>query len=616
MLNHPLTNDRFDEAIAISETPFSARTGNARASRQPGEPQGCGNAERTVWYRYEAPRDEGLVANTYGSNHPTALAVYAGRDIDQLTVVGCDSNLRGNSLVAFEATRGTMYFFQVGATTVRGGDLAFNLEQPGRNIPVSVSRSGGYAEAASTSASLSRDGRFVAFQSQARTLDPDVDAHGCLDAPIPDRLLFLTVPVSYLCSNVYISDRESGRIRLVSLSTDGAPANLSSDHPYLSGNGRFVAFRSFATNLVPGDTNGSPDIFVHDLQTGRTERVSVSSSGKQSIPLPTVYGPVTVDQPSISDDGRYVAFVSNAGDLVPSDGNLSADVFVHDRLRHVTERVSIDSAGREQELTIPGTDGLGDRDQQRQSRTELIINGQQGASWFAPSISADGRYVAFRSQASNLVPGDTNRAVDMFLRDRLRNTTERVSVSSTGEEGDDATDTTYEAARPMVSADGRYVLFTSYASNLVPDDTNGMRDAFVRDRLLNRTTRVSVSSSGEEAKNGQFVGDAAISADGRWIVFTSNAEGLAPGNQHDPGSPGVPFAGEGGFFIHDLVRGTTESILYEQLGDPLAGGGKFGFPSADGGVIAYVAACLHPLCGSTGAFSQVFVHERPQRYLP
>src|SRR5205814_1263965 len=197
-----------------------------------------------------------------------------------------------------------------------------------------------------------------------------------------------------------------------------------------SADGRFVAFAAWARNLAPGDTNGFGDVFVHDRGTGVTERLSVDGAGTEAND--------TIHQPAISADGRFVAFVSAATNLVPGDTNGLSDVFVHDRRTRRTERVSVDSAGTQAD----------------------------GAS-ASPALSADGRFVAFSSSATNLVPGDTNGQADVFVHDRRTGTTERVSVDSAG------TGANGWSERPSISADGRFVAFCSYATNLVPRDTNG-----------------------------------------------------------------------------------------------------------------------------------------------
>ncbi len=210
--------------------------------------------------------------------------------------------------------------------------------------------------------------------------------------------------------------------------------------PSISADGRYIAFTSSASNLVPGDTNRNSDVFVHDTVTGTTSRVSIDSDGHQANGSSW--------HPSISADGRHIAYGSRASNLVAGDSNGRDDVFVHDTVTGTTRRVSIDS------------------------------NGNQASSDLeAPSISADGRYIAFTSQASNLVAGDTNGADDVFVHDTLTGTTRRVSTNSDGDQANAS------SMDPRISANGRYIAFYSYASNLVPGDTNGKLDVFVYDTL-------------------------------------------------------------------------------------------------------------------------------------
>jgi Tol biopolymer transport system component len=335
----------------------------------------------------------------------------------------------------------------------------------------------------------------------------------------------------------------------------------------ISADGRYVAFRSDATNLVPGDTNGVEDVFVHDRQTGVTERVSVDSSGKE--------GNSHSVAPAISGDGRYVAFLSGASNLVPGDTNGHEDVFVHDRQTEVTERVSVDSSGKE------------------------------GKGWSRnPAISADGRYVAFESEASNLVPGDTNGDPDVFVHDRQAGVTERVSVDSSGNQG------MGWSFHPAISADGRYVAFDSWAGNLVPGDTNGRGDVFVHDRQTGITERVSVDSSGNEGNRNSW--DPAISADGRYVAFASDASNLVPGDTNNF----CDFNQDGNLencpdvFVHDRQTGVTERVSVDSSANE--GNGWSGNPaiSADGRYTAFDSRADNLVPGDTNNWSDVFVHDR------
>jgi Tol biopolymer transport system component len=311
--------------------------------------------------------------------------------------------------------------------------------------------------------SISSDGRYVAFESEATNMVSG-DTNNSRDIFLRDRQTFTTTRVS--------------------LSSSGAESDSNCFEPSISADGRFVAFFSPATNLVAGDTNGLADIFVRDRLNSTTERVSVATGGAQSNSYSV--------SPAISADGRYVAFTSAASNLVAGDTNFQNDVFVHDRQTGTTERVSVATSGAE-------------------------ANNESNS----PSISADGRYVAFLSYAGNLVAGDTNGAADVFVRDRQNGTTERVSVSSSGAQGD----IFMASYNPSISADGRYVAFNSEATNLVAGDTNGATDMFVHDRLTGITERVSLATDGTQA-NASSVYPPSISSDGRLVAFPSDASNL------------------------------------------------------------------------------------------
>jgi Tol biopolymer transport system component len=257
----------------------------------------------------------------------------------------------------------------------------------------------------------------------------------------------------------------------------------------VSGNGRYVAFYSGATNLVPGDTNGVTDVFVRDTWLNVTERVSVAPDGTQA----NGQNVLSFGAPAISADGRYVAFVSSASNLVPDDTNAALDVFVRDRVAGMTARVSVASDGA-----------------QANADSNLAV-------WNSVGINDTGRYVVFASSASNLVPGDTNKDHDLFLRDTIANTTERVNLTPAGEQSERGIQATF----PSISADGRYVAFDSSWDLTLPRDqqTNQIR-SFVRDRVAPTTLRLPGNSlDGDPARmdsNG-----VQVSADGRYVTFTT-----------------------------------------------------------------------------------------------
>jgi Tol biopolymer transport system component len=307
----------------------------------------------------------------------------------------------------------------------------------------------------------------------------------------------------------------------------------------MNDDGRYVTFESEADNLVPDDTNQIKDIFVHDRETGETSRVSVDSAGNQTESFPnevvSSYLEGASQKPSISGDGRYVAFQSFARNLVTDDTNNVDDIFVHDRETGETIRASVDSLGNQ---TVSYTNGLGSGS----------IGSRLGGGSYNPSSNGDGRYIAFESTAENLVPNDTNGKfhIDIFVHDLLTGETTRVSVDSSGNQAENYRNNNGRGAGsvfdphggssfdPCISPEGRYVAFSSSARNLVPDDTNGefYLDAFVHDRETGETTRVSVDSAGNQATGSTSHGDFAgsdhptISDDRRQAVFSSIADSL------------------------------------------------------------------------------------------
>jgi Tol biopolymer transport system component len=409
-----------------------------------------------------------------------------------------------------------------------------NLAETSR---VSVSSTGGQGDLSSFATGISARGRYVAFSSDATTLVKG-DTNGKRDAFVHDRLTGETTRVSvsstgeqsncsdpFGCSSatgisangryvgivsdapnlvsgdtneasdVFVHDRQTGETTRVSISGSGSEGNGASGLAAISSDGRYIAFTSSASNLVPGDTNDTADVFIHDLRTGRTTRVSLNSHSGQ-----TNRGGDSWD-PAISARGRYVAFTSNASNLVPRDTNNLGDVFVRDLRTGRTTRVSVSSRGKQ---------AGGDR----------THNGSNAAS-----ISANGRYVAFHSAASNLVRGDTNRVFDIFVRDRKTQRTRRVSVSNRGRQAN------AESFGPeSISPDGRYVAFGSLATNLVAGDVNDITDVFVYDRRTGRVTIASRNTAGQQGNDGSGNAVGAFSADDAYLAFSSWSSNLVDGD--------------------------------------------------------------------------------------
>lgn len=323
----------------------------------------------------------------------------------------------------------------------------------------------------------------------------------------------------------------------VSISTSGVEGNGDSRSADVSADGRFVVFSSKASNLVGNDTNGVEDVYLYDRAASTLARVSVSSNGAQA------NGPSTV--PAISGDGRWITFNSSATNLVVGDTNASQDIFLYDRLSKATTRVSVTSSGQQTAgdsfgpayLSVDGryivfityADLLGtgaftgsvsgyryDRTTASVGSLCLLPNGSEGRGCVAPTLSDDGRYVSFESSGSGLVPGDTNATKDVFVRDMVAATTTRVSVDTAGAQANGYSD------GASISGNGQFVAFRSFATNLVPGDTNAATDVFVRDVVAGITQRVSLASSGTQGNGDSMTahglgdgGSHALSRDGR-----------------------------------------------------------------------------------------------------
>jgi len=403
---------------------------------------------------------------------------------------------------------------------------------------------------------VSYDGRYVAYYSEASNLVAD-DTNEAGD--------------------IFLHDRERGTTTRVSLNSKGDQGNFESTFPTLSSDGRIVTFTSTASNLVEGDTNAKPDVFVRDLQTGLTTRVSITSSGKQASGVSYTYFP------AIAADGNSVAFASNAGDLVASDANGTFDVFVHDRTTGQTTLVSVGAPG-----------------------------GQANGPSRHATIAGNGRYVAFQSLASNLVANDTNAMEDVFVYDRETRTNTRVNLGPNGRE------TNGPSGRAAISHDGKTVAFSSSASNLVgQDDANNREEVFIVDMNTRSTSLISIGSTARVTAGD--IGDAiccALSTVCCVVIILDRKSVVAPDGQHVlyRSDSGDLVAGDTNFFhdvfLFDRPSGKTSRVSVGSEGRQGNRESVHHGISFDGRYVAFSSKATNLVSDDTNGVSDIFLHDR------
>lgn len=433
-------------------------------------------------------------------------------------------------------------------------------------VSIASGASGTQGNGLSRWASISADGRYVAFESQASNLVAS-DTNGY--------------------SDIFVRDRQTNTTTRVSVATAGG-AQATGGHslrPYISANGRFVAFISSATNLVAGDTNTIYDVFVHDRNTNTTIRASVATDGTQQTtpPLANLQVPQQGDwvvgatgQPAVSNDGRIVVFATWVSNMVAGDTNASIDVFIRDR--DTNTNGILDEVGQVSTVRINGVGSV-----------------QPDSKSFVPRITPDGRYIVFESYSISFVGVDQNIDTrDIVIHDRVGSTTTRLPVTASPNTPNSS------SHYASISDDGRYVAYESLASDGTTGDTNNASDIFVLDRNTSSITRVSRGAGGALA-NGHS-SNPIISGDGAFIVYESAATNLVSGDTNGLREP----------FRTNLAGTQQARILVNADGSQVVGGARSQFmsTSGDGRYTAFASTSPFLVSGDSNNAEDVFVYDR------
>ncbi len=376
---------------------------------------------------------------------------------------------------------------------------------------------------------ITPDARYVLFISEATNLG--------------------VIPATQV-SHLYRKDRQTGVVTLVSVNTSGQAANANVESAAMSADGRYIVFDTAATNLADDEDNET-DIFLRDILLNTTTRISIGRSGADASG--------SSSRPSISGDGRYVVFESNADNLILGDTNSAADIFLLDRSNGVKARVSVSATGAE----LPSASSLG-------------------------RISQDGSTISFATSES-LVPADTYSGIDVYIRSRSNpSTVNGINLSSSGEWGDDGS---YYSA---MSSTGRYVLFESDANSLTSDEFGSRNDVYLRDRLAGTTVRVSLTSGGDAADHNSYIGG--ISVDGRFATFSSAASNLIDGDTNQ----------QADIFVRDMLTSTNYRVSMSSGGLESDHESRNPLISSNGLSIVFDSKATNLVAGDFGAYVDVY----------
>ncbi|MEQ2005856.1 MAG: SBBP repeat-containing protein [Limisphaerales bacterium] len=482
----------------------------------------------------------------------TVSAAAAVRDFELLSInSGVTASGSGASLNPVVSSNGQYVAFVSDATNLVASDsngkrdVFWRDRVAGTTRLVSRTPAGASGNGESDAPAISPDGRYVAFHSRASDL-VSTDSNTNYD--------------------VFLWDANDNSVTLVSRTISGASGAGDSYSPQLSASGRMVSFASTAADFAGTDTNGTSDAFARDMDAGVTYLASINTNNTS--------GDGASGVPVLSANGRHIAFLSRAGDLVTNDLNALNDVFVHDLQTRVTRLVSVNVAGTQGGNRIS----------------------------FDPVISADGRHIAFSSQATDLVAiPDTNNFPDVFVRDMTMGVTKLVSVngSGTASGGNTGIPSILPASfTPFLSADGAKVLFVSLAQDLVANDSNGKQDVFLRDHINNTTTLISTNRFGTGSGNAASgIGAFSMSADLRYVAFFSEASNLGAADTNSRTD----------VFLRDLATNSTKIISRVNAGGFAASGHSFQpVISADGSTILFTSEAENLDNRDANAASDVF----------
>jgi uncharacterized repeat protein (TIGR01451 family) len=392
----------------------------------------------------------------------------------------------------------------------------------------------------------SADGRYVTFESLADNWRSGISG-------LPNWV------------DIFVRDRMTNTTVQATVSTSGGKTDESSYDPSMSADGRYVAYFSYASDLVPNDTNGSDegfrdglDVFLYDTHTRRNRRVSLTADGKQIIGNSVG---------SISPDGQYILFVSNGRVVKDSAAEeVRSALYLRDWQSGTVRRVS-----------------------------RAVDGGYPNSAPLEPSISLDNRYIVYSSEATNLVPGDWNRAMDVFLYDRQLGTTRLISRAQSGGQSNGL------SSQGKIAHDGQTIVFRSFANNLVAGDTNGVADIFVYDMATGKISRVSMAENGAQA-NGMSR-DASVCGNGRFISYTTEANNLTPGDVNN----------DRDVILYDREKGTNTIVTVNQdgiYGNKLA---HRSFVTPDCRMVAFASDASNLVPGDTNNHRDIFIGDI---YLP